>query len=479
MGELQERVAELRETFRSGKTKHAAWRKSQLQAILKLLEEEDGEICKALEEDLGKHPVESYRDEVGILAKSVKHCLQNLDKWMAGKKVDVPLVAFPTTGQIVPEPLGVVLIFSSWNFPFGVALEPLIGAIAAGNAVVLKPSELAPASSSLLSHLIPIYLDNKAMLVIEGGPEIGQELLESKWDKIFFTGSARIGRIVMAAAVKHLTPVTLELGGKCPALLDTLDSLDDAKVAAKRIVGGKWGPCSGQACIAIDYVIVEEKFVSTLVDFLRQTIKKFYGDNPKELKHIAKIVNKKCYMRLKDLLHDPDVEASIVHGGSVDDEKLFIEPTILLNPPLDANIMTEEIFGPLLPIITVKNIQDSIVFINSRPKPLAIYVFTKDEHFKDRVIKETTSGSVTFNDALVQFALDTLPFGGVGESGFGRYHGKFSFDTFSHEKAILRRNFTEINFRYPPWNDLKLQFIRAVYNFDYMRLILLVLGLKR
>eukprot|EP00268_Persea_americana_P027189 TRINITY_DN26652_c0_g1_i1.p1 TRINITY_DN26652_c0_g1~~TRINITY_DN26652_c0_g1_i1.p1 ORF type:complete len:488 (-),score=89.19 TRINITY_DN26652_c0_g1_i1:243-1706(-) len=476
---MEESLEELRETFQSGKTRSADWRRTQLRALDKFLHEKEDEIFKVLNQDLAKHPVEVYRDELGILVKSVNLALETLEKWMASKKVHIPLIAFPTKGELVPEPLGVVLIFSSWNFPLGLALDPLIGAISAGNAVVLKPSEMAPACASFLAKYLPIYLDNRAVKVFEGGPMVGQQLLEQRWDKIFFTGSARVGRIVMGAAANHLTPVTLELGGKCPAVVDSITSLEDQEVTVNRIGAGKWGPCNGQACIAIDYLLVEEKFAHVLINLLRKTIKNFYGQNLKESGNIPKIVNRNQFMRLSNLLKDQMVKDSIIHGGSLDEDKLFIEPTILLNPPLDAEIMTEEIFGPLLPIITLNNIQESIEFIKAKPKPLAIYVFTNDEILKRRVIAETSSGSVTFNDAIIQFACDTLPFGGVGQSGFGRYHGKFSFDTFSHEKAIMRRNFSDFYFRYPPWNNLKLQIMRAIYHFNYFELIRLVLGLKR
>ncbi|XP_058110411.1 aldehyde dehydrogenase family 3 member F1 [Magnolia sinica] len=476
---FEESLEELRQTFFSGKTRSAVWRKSQLRGLLNLIRDKEDEIFTALKDDLGKHSVEAYRDEVGVIIKSVNLALDSLAKWMASKRVSIPLVAFPTTGEVVPEPLGLVLIFSSWNFPIGLSLEPLIGAISAGNVVVLKPSEVAPACSSFLAKYIPMYMDTTAVKVFEGGPSIGQRLLDNKWDKIFFTGSAKIARVVMAAAAKHLTPVILELGGKCPAVLDTLTNFNDTEVAMDRIVGAKWGPCNGQACIAIDYLLVEKKFAPTLINALKKTMKKFYGENPKESACISKIVNKNHFMRLKSLLKDPTVAAAIVHGGLVDDDNLFIEPTILLDPPLEAEIMTEEIFGPLLPIITVKNIEDSIEFIRSRPKALSIYVFTRDETLKRRFISDTSSGSITFNDAVVQFVCDSLPFGGVGHSGFGKYHGKFSFDAFSNDKAILRRNYNDFSFRYPPWNADKLRFIRAVYDFDYLRLILLLLGLSR
>nr|AMJ39507.1 aldehyde dehydrogenase 3F1 [Bixa orellana] len=477
---MEETLAELRETFKSRRTRPVAWRKKQLNAILNLIHDNEDLIFKALYKDLGKHPTEAFRDEVGVVEKSVRDSLSCLEKWVAPKKRPLPLVFFPARGEVLPEPLGVVLIFSSWNFPIILALEPVIGAVSAGNAVVLKPSELAPACSKFLKETIPLYLDKQAIRVIDGGADVGEKLLNLKWDKIFFTGSPRVGRIVLTAAAKHLTPVTLELGGKCPAILDTISNSAEMKVAVKRIAGGKWTPHIGQACIAIDYVLVQEHCAPTLIELLKKSIREFYGENPKDFKSISRIVNKHHFERVHNLLKDPEVASSIVHGGSVDEEKLFIEPTILVNPPLDSEIMTEEIFGPLLPIITLKDIEESIEFINSRPKPLVIYAFTKDEAFKRKVLSETSSGGVTFNDAIIQFICDSLPFGGVGQSGFGRYHGKYSFDTFSHEKAVLYRNFfPEIGPRYPPWNAFKLLFIRLIYRYDYVGLLLLLLGLKR
>ncbi|XP_052191262.1 aldehyde dehydrogenase family 3 member F1 [Diospyros lotus] len=475
-GELRRSLAELRETFRSGATKGVDWRKAQLRAVLKLIDEREDEIVGALGQDLGKHAVEIYRDEIGVVKKAANQALNCVDKWMAPKKGLLPLLFWPARGEVLPEPLGLVLIFVPWNFPLSLALDPLIGAIAAGNTVVVKPSEQAPACSAFLANTIPLYLDRKAIKVIEGDASISEQLLQQRWDKIFFTGSPRVGRIVMSAAAKHLTPVTLELGGKCPLILDSLPDPSDIEVAVKRIAGGKWGPCSGQACIAVDYVLVEDKFASILIEMLKNAIKRFYGDNLKTLKNLSRIVNKHHFDRLRNLIEDPSVAATIVYGGSLDEQNLMIEPTILLNPPLDAEIMTEEIFGPLLPIITLSDIQESIGFINALPKPLAIYAFTKNETFKRQILTETSSGSVTFNDAIIQFICDVLPFGGVGQSGFGRYHGKYSFDTFSHQKAVLHRSYMlELEPRYPPWNEFKMRFIRLAYDFNYLGLLLLIL----
>ncbi|KAH6812950.1 aldehyde dehydrogenase 3F1 [Perilla frutescens var. frutescens] len=477
--DMEIEMKELRQTFKSGKTKEEGWRRSQLQNLHTLLVEKEDHIFRALEQDLGKHPIESFRDEVGPLIKSVNYALKGLKKWMTGKKADLPFAAFPSSAQLVPEPLGVVLIISSWNFPFGLSLEPLIGAIAAGNAVVLKPSELAQASSSTLATLIHTYLDTEAVKVVEGGISVGEQLLQHKWDKIFFTGSMAVARAVMTAAAKNLTPVTLELGGKCPAVVDSLPSSWDRQTALKRILAAKFGTCAGQACIGIDYILVENKFSSTLVELLMTEILRMFGENPKESRTIARIINKTHFLRLTRLLNDPLVKSSVVHGGSLDEDNLYIEPTLLLDPPLDAGIMTEEIFGPLLPIITLEKIEDSIEFINSRPRGLTIYAFTNNEKLKEKLSSQTSSGSVIFNDAIIQYVADSLPFGGVGESGFGRYHGKFSFDTFSHEKAIVKRScIIDFWFRYPPWNDQKLQLFRSAYRFDYLGILLIILGLK-
>ncbi|KAJ0083970.1 hypothetical protein Patl1_29759 [Pistacia atlantica] len=419
--------------------------------------------------------------QIGTLIKSINYALHNLQGWMSSKKAKLPKVAVLSSAEVAPEPLGLSSSFHPGISPLvRLSLEPLIGAIAAGNTVVLKPSELSPACSSFLANVVPRYLDNKAIKVIEGGPEVGEKLLQQKWDKIFFTGSSKVGRIVMSAAVKHLTPVTLELGGKCPAVVDFLKSSWDRKAATNRIIVSKFGACAGQACIAIDYVLVEEQFASTLVELMKGSIKKIFGENLKETNSITRIINKQHFQRLKNLISDPAVKDSVVFGGSMDEDNLFIEPTILVNPPLEATIMTEEIFGPLLPIITVKKIEKSIGFINSRPKALSIYAFTNREALKRRMISETSSGSLVFNDAIIQYAADSLPFGGVGESGMGKYHGKFSFDTFSHHKAVARRSFlTDFWFRYPPWNNYKLQLFKDVYNFDYLGMLLSILGLKK
>ncbi|KZV52240.1 hypothetical protein F511_41247 [Dorcoceras hygrometricum] len=478
--DLESDLEELRKTFKSGKTKEESWRKSQLKALLSFLEEQEDAIFNALMQDLGKHPVEAYRDEIGPLIKTVNHALQNLKKWMSSKKIPLPVVAFPATAALVPEPLGVVLVLSSWNVPFGISLEALIGAIAAGNAVILKPSEVSPSSSSVLADVMQTYLDSEAIKVIQGGPSVGEKLLQLKWDKIFFTGSKRVGRIVMAAAANNLTPVALELGGKCPAIVDSLSSSWDKKMAAKRIISAKFGTCAAQACIAIDYILVQKNFAPTLVELLKAEILSTLGEDIKETNFMARIVNKNHFSRLRNLLREPGVEESIVHGGKLDEDNLLIEPTLLVDPPLKAGIMVEEIFGPLLPIITLEKIEDSIDFTNANPRALAIYVFTNDKKLMKRLTSETSSGSIVYNDAIIQYIAETLPFGGVGECGFGRYHGKFSFDMFSHEKTVAYRGYlVDFWFRYPPWNEQKMWLFKSAYRFNYLGVVLIMLGLKK
>ncbi|GMH24565.1 hypothetical protein Nepgr_026408 [Nepenthes gracilis] len=473
---MEASITELRHTFRSGITRSYSWRKSQLQSLSKLLSDNEHQCFQALRQDLGKSNLECYKDEIGPLKKSVDYALSHLKDWMNPKKVGIPMIFFPSKGEIKSEPFGLVLIISSWNFPFNLALEPLIGALAAGNTVVIKPSEYAQACSSFLADTLPLYLDKMAVKVIEGDADTTQQLLQYKWDKIFFTGSPRVGRLVMSEAAKHLTPVTLELGGKCPVIFDFGSMSSDIQVAVKRVASGKWGVCSGQACLAIDYLLVEEKFASPLIDLLKGTINKLYGENSR---NIPRMANKRNFGRLQKLLEDPLVADSVIHGGSVDEENLHIEPTILLNPPLNSEVMADEIFGPILPIITLNNILESIEFINSRPKPLTIYAFTHNEALKDRISTETSSGSIVFNDVIIHFLCDELPFGGVGQSGTGSYHGKYSFDAFSHEKPVLDRGFLlELDARYPPWNAFKMEFVRLAYKLNYFGLLLLFLGLR-
>ncbi|KAB2618960.1 aldehyde dehydrogenase family 3 member H1-like [Pyrus ussuriensis x Pyrus communis] len=393
---------------------------------------------------------------------------------MVPQKVSTPITTYPSSAEIVSEPLGVVLVISTWNFPFLLSLDPVIGAISAGNSVVLKPSEIAPATSSLLANLVEEYLDNSAVKVVEGAVPETTALLEQKWDKILYTGSARVGRIVMAAAAKHLTPVILELGGKSPAVVDSDVNLE---VAVRRIIAGKWALNNGQACIGVDYIITTKDFAPKLIEALKYGLEQFFGKDPMNSKDISRIVSSTQFTRLAKLLDEDKVSNKIVLGGQRDEKQLKIAPTILLDVPEDAQIMQEEIFGPLMPIVTVEKIEDSFSVINSKPKPLAVYAFTNNEQLKKGFVDNVSSGGMLINDTVLHVSISGLPFGGVGESGMGSYHGKFSFDGFSHKKAVLYRGFGgDSDLRYPPYTPEKQRLFKAVINRDILTIILSLIG---
>ncbi|XP_022894224.1 aldehyde dehydrogenase-like [Olea europaea var. sylvestris] len=452
-------VAELRATFASGKTKSYEWRVSQFKAILKLTNEHEKDIIEALRSDLNKPEHEAILYEICGVKKSAKLALKELRRWMTPEKAKTSLITFPSSAELVSEPLGVILVISTWNYPFVLSFEAVIGAIAAGNTVVLKPSEIAPATSSLLSKLIGEYMDSSAVKVVEGAVPETTALLEQKWDKIIYTGSEKVGRIVAAAAAKHLTPVILELGGKCPVIVDTKTNLE---VTARRLILGKWGSNSGQTCVSPDYILTTKEFAPKLVDALVRELKKFYGKEPLESLDLSRIINSSHFNRLTKLMDDEKVSGKIVHGGQRDKTTLKIAPTILLDVSEDSLIMNEEIFGPLFPIITVDKIEDSFNVINAREKPLAAYLFTNDEMLKGEFVESVSAGGLSINETTLHSATLTLPFGGVGESGMGSYHGKYSFDAFSHKKPVLRRSFAgEVAARYPPYTPEKQRFLKA------------------
>ncbi|KAG6721453.1 hypothetical protein I3842_03G112400 [Carya illinoinensis] len=467
-------VKELRKSFNSGRTRSYEWRVSQLKSIEKMVEEKEKEITEALHKDLSKPAVEAFISEISQVKSSCKSALKELSGWMIPEKVKTSLTTYPSSAEIVSEPLGVVLVISTWNFPFSLSLDPVIGAISAGNAVVLKPSEIAPATSLLLSKLVEEYLDKSAIRVVEGAVDETTALLEQKWDKILYTGSARVGRIVMAAAAKHLTPVTLELGGKCPAVVD---SNIDLKVAVRRIIAGKWALNNGQACIDVDYIITTKDFAPKLINSLKYELEQFFGKDPLQSKDISRIVSSSQFARLVKMLDEDKVSDKVVFGGQRDESQLRIAPAILLDVPEDSQIMQEEIFGPLMPILTVENLEDSFEVINSKPKPLAAYLFTNDEQLKKDFVQKISSGGMLINDTILHVAVDGLPFGGVGESGMGAYHGKFSFDAFSHKKAVLYRSFTgDASVRYPPYTPGKQRLLKALISGNIISIILALIG---
>ncbi|XP_010539000.1 PREDICTED: aldehyde dehydrogenase family 3 member H1-like [Tarenaya hassleriana] len=470
-----ELVTGLRRGFDAGVTRGYEWRVSQLKNLLKVCDHHEPEIVAALRDDLGKPELESSIYEVALLRNSIKLALKHLKDWMTPEKAKTSLTTFPASAEIVSEPLGVILVISAWNFPFLLSLDPVVGAIAAGNAVVLKPSEIAPATASLLSKLMEQYLDCSAIKVVEGGVAETTALLEQKWDKIFYTGNSRVARVIMAAAAKHLTPVVLELGGKSPAVVDSGINL---RVAVRRIIAGKWGCNNGQACVSPDYILTTKDHAPKVIDVLKHELEAFYGKNPMESKDLSRIVNSNHFDRLARILDEDKVADKIVYRGQKDRANLKIAPTILLDVPRDSLIMNEEIFGPLLPILTLENLEDSFDVINSGSKPLAAYLFTNDKKLKEKFARIVSAGGVVVNDIAVHLALHTLPFGGVGESGMGSYHGKFSFDAFSHKKAVLYRSLLgDASMRYPPYSRWKLRLLKALVNRNLLDLLKALLGL--
>nr|QTQ95047.1 aldehyde dehydrogenase family 3 member H1 [Paeonia lactiflora] len=465
---------DLRGTFASGKTRSYEWRASQLKNLIKMVNDNEKDIIDALHSDLAKPELEAFISEISMLKSSCIYSLKQLKRWMTPEKVKTSMTTFPSSAEIVSEPLGVVLIISAWNYPFLLSLDPVVGAIAAGNALVLKPSEVAPASSSLLAKLLAKYMDCSAIKVVEGAVVETSALLEQKWDKIFYTGNGKVGRIVMAAAAKHLTPVVLELGGKSPVIVDSDVNL---QVASRRIIAGKWGSNNGQACISPDYILTTKDYALQLIDALKHELENFYGKDPLESKDLSRIVNSNHFSRLAKLLDDDKVSKKIVHGGQKDEANLRIAPTIFLDVPEDSLIMNEEIFGPLLPIITVDKVEDCFELINSRTKPLAAYLFTNNKKLKEKFVRNISAGGLLINDTTLHLVVATLPFGGVGESGMGAYHGKFSFDAFSHKKAVMYRSFAgDASARYPPYTPGKLRLLRALMSGSIIGIICALFG---
>ena len=448
-------AAALRAYFETGATKPLSWRLSQLDALEHFLMERDQDIEDALRADLRKPPTEAFTSEAGIALSELRLTRKKLASWMKPERVRTSKIAMPGRSYIYREPLGVTLIIGAWNYPLHLVLVPLIGAIAAGNCAVLKPSEVAPNVSALIAKWIPKYLDRKAVQVVEGSVPETTELLQEKWDHIFYTGNGTVGRIVMAAAARHLTPVTLELGGKSPCIVD---ESADLNMAAQRIVYGKFFN-AGQTCVAPDYVLVHDHVHDALVNRMSSAIREFYGDDPKQSPDFARIVNERHHARLTRLLDDADVVA----GGENDVSDRYIAPTILKNVKEDDAVMQEEIFGPILPVISVPSVDSAIAFVNRRPKPLALYLFGRDKDVHDRVLAGTSAGGTTINHIWLHLGVDQLPFGGVGESGMGAYHGRLSFETFSHRRAVLKKPLLpDPPLLFPPYSARKLRWIKRL-----------------
>ena len=452
-GVTAQSVHRLRVEFESGLTRPLEWRRDQLERLCAMLRENADAFVDALNVDLGKPMYEGWAADVGQVLIEARLALRNLDRWT--RPESVLRLPFFGRARVIREPLGVVLIIGPWNYPVSLILTPLVSAIAAGNAAVLKPSEIAPRSSSVLAGLVRDYLDPAAILVVEGGAEQTTVLLEQRFDYIFYTGSGRVGRIVMQAAARHLTPVTLELGGKSPCIVDRSANIPNA---ARRIAWGKFLN-AGQTCIAPDYVLVHERHELELVKELEKAVISFYGEDPSQSPDYARIVNRSHCDRLSALMDDGEIAV----GGVVDPARGYIAPTVLRNVSVNASIMREEIFGPLLPILTFKDIDEAVDFVNERDKPLALYLFSGDEDVHDFVIESTSSGGICINDTLLQITLPGLPFGGVGPSGMGAYHGRHGFETFSHRRALVARGTRfNLSFLYPPYSARMARWLRRI-----------------
>jgi len=446
-------VAALQSSFASGKTRSLSWRKSQLIALKRLLEDNEHDILQALKQDLGKCESEAYVAEHGFLISDIDHTLKHLNKWVRPRGVSTPLVAWPGKSFQQPEPLGTVLIIGAWNYPLQLLLAPYIAALAAGNCAVLKPSELSVNTSAIVAKLIPQYLDTSCVTLVEGGKDEATALLACKWDHIFYTGGEVVGKIVMTAAARHLTPVTLELGGKSPCIVDQKTNLT---VTARRLVWGKWMN-AGQTCIAPDYVLVERGFEQKLIDAIKKELKAQYGKDHLQSRDYGNIVNTRHLRRLESYLEG----VNVVYGGEIDESRPAMSPTLVLDPPLTSALMQEEIFGPILPIVTVESIDEGIKLINDRAKPLALYAFSDNDKVLEKIINQTSSGSVCTNDTMLFMTNPELPFGGVGNSGMGSYHGRAGFDTFSHLKTVMKRAFAfDAPFRYAPFSKFKLSLLK-------------------
>lgn len=450
-------MQELKQTFASGKTKSLDWRKAQLLNLKKLLQENENAIYQALEQDLGKCKFESYVSEYSYVLHDIDLFVKNLKKWSKAKTVSTPVLAQPGSSKLRPEPYGISLIMGAWNYPVQLVLSPMIASIAAGNCVVLKPSELAGATSNLIAELVPKYLDKSAIAVFEGGVVETTELLKQRFDHIMYTGSETVGKIVMRAASEHLTPVCLELGGKSPCIVDDNTNL---KVTADRIVWGKFIN-AGQTCIAPDYVLVTPEQREPLIAALKKSLIKQYGREPQLSDDYGKVINERHFDRLVGYLEGQ--QDNIVVGGQSDRENRYLAPTILFNPDLDSRVMQDEIFGPILPIIEVESVDSAIDFINEREKPLALYLFSKNDDVVKKVTEQTSAGTLCVNDAVIFMVNSKLPFGGVGNSGMGSYHGKWGFDTFSHLKPVMHRSFVaDAPIRYAPYSGWKLKLLKLL-----------------
>lgn len=450
---MQELLNLQKKFFRSGTTLPLAFRKESLQRLQLAIRENEQALALALREDLGKSPAESYMCEIGMCLNSVREALNHLKKWASPRRVSTPLSQFPASSHILPEPFGVALIMSPWNYPVLLSIDPLISALAAGNCCVLRFSRSAPSTAAALEKMLSATFPREYVCAVRGDTDTAQQLLGLPFDTIFFTGSPGVGRQVMRAAADHLTPVTLELGGKSPCIVD---SSADIPLAARRIAFGKTLN-AGQTCVAPDYLLIHRSREREFCREFARAVREMLGENPAADTNYAHIVSDRHFRRLLNLMRG----SSILFGGRSEERHLRIEPTLLGDVTPDSPCMQEEIFGPLLPVISYDTLDEAEEWVRSRPKPLACYIFTRDGSVEKRLLASISSGGACVNDTIMHLAVPSLPFGGVGESGMGAYHGKTGFDTFSHAKGVLRRaTWLDLPFRYAPLTDFKQKILR-------------------
>jgi len=449
-------VQQAREGFRAGLLHENDQRVGQLQQLRALFVEQQERFIDALAADVGKPRIEAYTTEIAFTINEIDHTLKHLDAWTEPQKVKVPLSFKPGRARIRPEPLGTVCIIAPWNYPVQLLFAPLVPALAAGNTAVLKPSEVTPTVAALIEELVPQYFDDRIVSVVTGAVDETTALLEERFDHIFYTGNGKVGRIVMRAAAEHLTPVTLELGGKSPAIVAADANIE---VAARRIAWAKFLN-AGQTCVAPDYVLVEESVEDELLTALAAAVTKFYGDDPRQSSDYARIVNERHHDRLTALLDAGGFEATVT-GGTGDRESRYLAPTVLAGVKPDAAVMDDEIFGPILPVLPVGDIDEAIRMVNDRDKPLALYAFGSSDAVLEHVVANTSAGGVTVNHAIMHLAVPDLPFGGVGQSGMGAYHGKAGFDVFTHHKPVLEKPLRpDPALMYPPFTNLKKKLLK-------------------
>lgn len=440
--------------FKTEETKNVAFRKKSLKQLKAELVNQESKIIEALAKDFNKPAFETVLTETSVVLSELDHMIKNLEKWSKPKWVLPSLINFPSTDFLYSEPYGQTLIIAPWNYPYQLAMAPLIAAIAAGNTAILKPSELTPHTSALLKQIISHVFKPEHVTVVEGGVDVSTTLLKQRWDYIFFTGSVNVGKIVAKAAAKNLTPVTLELGGKNPCIIDQTANIN---LTAKRIVWGKFLN-AGQTCIAPDYILIHDSIKASFYKAIKIEIENAYSKNPENSKDFCRIVNTKNFKRLTKMLEN---ENCIV-GGDINEKSLYISPTVIDEPNLDSEVMKDEIFGPILPVISFKNKSKIETIITSYNKPLSLYIFTTQTNAAKKLIEKFSFGGGCINDTVVHFANHRLPFGGVGNSGIGAYHGKLSFDTFSHKKPVVNKgNWLDLPLRYAPYNG-KLNKIKSL-----------------